>query len=90
MEATNNYIDDNNPLKLWLDSHYTITNDENDFISSTDLKREFMQDTNREKFPDKTFKDLLGFNNIQWKRKKNENGFIGLKRKMVEVEGGGG
>jgi P4 family phage/plasmid primase-like protien len=86
MEATNNYIDDNNPLKLWLDTHYTITNDENDFIGSTDLKRQFMQDTNREKFPDKTFKDLLGFNNIQWKRKKTENGFVGLRRKVEEME----
>lgn len=84
MEATNNYIDDNNPLKLWLDTRYTLTNNEEDFISSTDLKREFLQDTNREKFPDKTFKDLLGFNGIQWKHTKKGNGFVGLKRKEEE------
>lgn len=81
MEATNNYIDDNNPLKLWLDQHYKITNDETDFISSVDLKRNFLMDTNRDKFSDKTFKDLLGFNGIQWKHTKKGNGFVGLKRK---------
>jgi P4 family phage/plasmid primase-like protien len=83
-EATNNYIDDNNPLKLWLDKYYKITNDENDIIPSSDLKRQFLTDTNRDKFPDKTFKDLLGFNNITWKHTKKGSAFVGLKRKEDE------
>jgi P4 family phage/plasmid primase-like protien len=85
-EATNHYIDDNNPLKLWLDQYYTITNDENDFINSSKLKRDFLRDTNRDKFSDKAFKDLMGFNNIMWKRMTSGAGYVGLKRKEETFE----
>jgi len=85
-EATQNYIDDNNPLKAWLDKHYEITNHEEDFIGSTELKRQFMSDTNREKFADNSFKQLLGFNGITWKHTNQGNGFVGLKRKAVNFE----
>ena len=85
-EATNNYFDDNNPLKSWLEAFYTITKDENDYVRSSVLKRDFMSDTRRDNFGDKQFKELLAFNGITAGRKNVGVVFLGLKRKEEIVE----
>ena len=82
---TNEYFDDNNPLKLWLDKHYTITKNENDKVQASELKRQFMQDTNTEKFGDVAFKNLLGFNGINRVHTNTGNYYVGLKRKADAV-----
>jgi len=85
-EATNEYFDDNNPLKLWLNKYYEITKKETDKIGATELKRQFLQDNHIEKYGDNTFKSQLTFNNIKAVRMTAGNFYIGLKRKEEIVE----
>ena len=80
-ETTNNYFDDNNPLKMWLEKFYTITKDDNDYVRASVLKRDFITDTRRDNFGDKQFKELLSFNGITAGRKTAGVVFLGLKRK---------
>jgi phage/plasmid-associated DNA primase len=82
--ATNDYIDDNNPLKLWLNKHYNITKDENHKIGATELKRSYLEDNNIEKIADASFKSLLEFNGVVRKRETAGVFYVGLKRKAPE------
>jgi len=84
-EATGEYMDDNNPLKVWLNKYYTLTRQDTDQINATELKRQYMEDNHIEKFGDSAFKNLLGFNNIKWKHTNVGNFYLGLKRKAVEM-----
>lgn len=80
-ETTGDYFDDNNPLKMWLNKYYTITKHDGDVIGATELKKQYLQDNQLEKFSDATFKSLLGFNNIKSVRKNTGNVYVGLKRR---------
>jgi P4 family phage/plasmid primase-like protien len=82
--ATSEYIDDNNPLKLWLNKHYNITKDENHKIGASDLKRAYLEDTGVEKIADASFKSLLEFNGVVRKRETTGVVYVGLKRKAPE------
>ena len=82
-EATGEYMDDNNPLKVWLNKHYDLTRLETDQIGATELKRQYMEDNHIEKMGDASFKNLLSFNNIKWKHTNVGNFYLGLKRKSV-------
>jgi len=79
-EATGDYIDDNNPVKDWLNKFYTIVSDEKKTIGSSDLKKAYMADNGLEKCGDNTFKNLMSFNNIKTKRTSAGVVFIGLVR----------
>lgn len=85
-EATGEYFDDNNPLKMWINKYYEITKHDGDMIGASELKRQYLQDNRLDKFSDATFKSLLGFNNIKAVRKNTGNFYVGLKRKEVEPE----
>lgn len=85
-EATGDYFDDNNPVKMWLAKFYDITGKESDRIGSAELKRQYLQDTNTEKFSDTTFKGLLDFNGIKTVREKTGVFFMKLKRKEEITE----
>lgn len=85
-EATGEYLDDNNPLKTWMNKFYTITKHDGDSIGASELKRQYLQDNRLEKFSDATFKSLLGFNNIKSVRKNTGVFYVGLKRKEAEPE----
>lgn len=88
-EATEEYMDQNNPLKDWLANYYEKTNEESDFILSSELKRQFHLDTRIEKMSEETFKDLMGMNGIGNKRTKHGKVFFGLKRRsMIQEESG--
>ena len=85
-EATNEYIDDNNPLKLWLNTNYDLTKSEQDIITAKDLKASYMADTHTEKCDDRWFKQLLTFNGITHGRTGVGAVYKGLKRKEVIVK----
>jgi len=85
-DSTNEYFDDNNPLKNWLDKFYTITKDAKDYVLSSELKRQYMIDMNIEKMGDSAFKTLLEFNNITRERKTAGYCYTGIKRKDIEFE----
>ena len=84
-DATNKYLDTNNPLKEWLANHYEITREEAHIVMSAELKRNFHYDTKIEKMDDHTFKDLLGMNGISSKKTKNGCAYWGLIRRKEET-----
>jgi hypothetical protein len=73
------YLDENNPLKEWLDEHYDLGGGEG--IFSRELKMCYLNDTRVEKIEDKVFKQLLGFNGIFQKRTKEGMKYMGLTRR---------
>ena len=83
-EATEEYIDDNNPLKGWLSKYYIITNQETDTVRAADLKAAYLMDCRVDKMDERKFKQLMGFNNIGMRKTKTCNVFWGLKRKADE------
>jgi len=85
-EATEQYMDTNNPLKEWLAEYYEITKNESDFILSSELKKNFHYDTKIEKMTEETFKDLMTMSGIQNKRMTKGKGFFGLKRRCMIQE----
>jgi putative DNA primase/helicase len=84
MRATNEYFDDNNPLRVWLDNHYVITKKSSDVISASKLKGDYMKDMCIDKISDIKFKELMDFNNITRERKNTGMAYVGLVRKDDE------
>lgn len=82
-EATEEYLDDNNPIKFWLDTKFTVTKSDNDRISAADLKRMYCEDHSLEKMVmgDQAFSASLAFNGINRKRVASGVLYTGLKRK---------
>lgn len=83
--TTSEYFDDNNPLKIWLEQFYDITNNDGDVIKSSELKAQYLVDTHTEKMADTSFKQLMDFNHITHKKTKHGNVYVGLKRKNVFI-----
>ena len=85
LASTNEYFDDNNPLKIWLDNHYTITKKNTDTIPASQLKRAYLTDMAVDNISDIKFKELMDFNNITRERKKTGMVYVGLVRKEEEI-----
>jgi len=83
LEATGEYMDDNDPVKRWLEAKYNITKNEKDAINSSELKQAFITDTLSERIGDLEFKSLMILNNIHWKKTKVCNVYCGLVRKIM-------
>lgn len=79
-DVTDAYMDGNNPVKVWLNANYDITNNDKDKIGATELKHFFIEDTHKE-ISDKKFNHLMSFNNIKNKRTAVCQVYLGLKRK---------
>ena len=84
-KATGEYIDDNNPLKIWLNKHYDLTQLETDTIGASELKRQYVEDNNNLNMSDSSFKQLLLFNNINCKHTRIGKVYVGLKRREIEL-----
>lgn len=85
--STNDYIDDNNPLKFWLNDKYEVTKSDHDTIRASELKADYMRDMKVEKCDDRWFKQLLSFNGINHKRTGTGAVYTGLRRKAdLEME----
>ena len=86
-ESTSAYLDENNPIKHWLAERYDVTKSDRDFISQKELKQQYINDCNvSDKVDDRWFKNMLSFNGILHKHTGRGNGFIGLKRKVMNDE----
>jgi len=81
--STGEYIDDNNPLKGWLNTYYTITKNDADKITARDLKKAYMDDNKVEKCDDRWFKQMLTFNSITHGRTGTGAVYMGLIRKPI-------
>lgn len=81
-EETKIYLEESNPVLLWLKENYEITNDENDIINTTILFDEFKFETNKE-ITQTQFGRFMTSMNINKKRKKEGYFFMNIKKKMI-------
>ena len=82
IDASNDYVDDSNPVLGFITEKYVLTNNIDDKISSAVLFNEFSSYTRDTKISSKRFKDdMLGISGIQSKRTKTGVVFTGLKKK---------
>lgn len=82
-EVTSGYLDDHNPLKEWLEEHYIITHWDEDKVSASDMRRDFLADKPDSGLSVVKFKELMGYNGVESKRITAGVYFIGLKKRDV-------
>lgn len=82
-EQSKEYLDENNPLKEWLEEHYDLGGGEG--IQPRELKLCYLNDTRTDNIEDKKFKQLLGFNGIFQKKLHGVTKYTGLTRKQEIV-----
>jgi P4 family phage/plasmid primase-like protien len=76
------YINDNNPLKAYLEKYYDITKKSNDKIKCTELLEHFLaNDENERGLNRKTFVDYMISNNFAKKKSDGNYYYVGLKIK---------
>jgi P4 family phage/plasmid primase-like protien len=80
-EVTSGYLDDHNPLKEWLEENYVITHWEEDTVSATDMRLDFLSSHPGQSLSPVKFKELMGYNGVEVKHTMKGNVFYGLKRK---------
>ena len=86
-EATNDYFDDNNPIKFWLEAYFVKTDGSTDKVQSSDLFRMFLEDTKAEKYNKQHFAQSMIFNGFQKKKVHGREFYCGLRRKTDEELG---
>ena len=87
IDASNEYVDDSNPVLGFINENYELTNNTNDKVSSALLYAHFTSCTRGTTISSKRFKDdLLGISGIETKREKKGVVFTGLKKKEDEEE----
>jgi hypothetical protein len=79
-EETKIYLEESNPVLLWLKENYEITNDENDKISSTILYQEFKEETYKE-ISSQLFGRYMTSMNIRKKKTTNTIFYTNIKLK---------
>jgi putative DNA primase/helicase len=85
IDASNEYVDDSNPVLGFINENYELTNNTDDKVSSAVLYNHFTSYTNGTKISSKRFKDdLLGISGIETKRGNKGVVFTGLKKKEDE------
>ena len=80
INQTKEYFDDNDPVKLWLNSYYELTNSDKDRISSSELYNTYIYDNNP-KISIVKFSEYMKFNEIEYIKPKNKTVYIKIKRK---------
>ena len=85
--STGAYLDDNNPLKSWLEDKYIKTGRSADYISSSQMIQDYSSDTGTERMDSKKFKKMMEFNGFDSKRLNSCNcAFVGLQRKAERLD----
>jgi P4 family phage/plasmid primase-like protien len=83
-EVTSGYLDEHNPLKEWLETNYIITHWEEDKVSASEMRRDFLIDKPDCNMSAVKFKELMGYNGVETSHTRGGNMFIGLKRKVED------
>lgn len=87
-EATRGYVDANNMLKEWLDTHYEITRRDSDRIGAGTMKQAYMADMRVERMSDQLFKAQMEFNKMNRMRTNAGYVYVGIKRRAALVYSG--
>ncbi len=80
-EVTNGYLDEQNPIKDWLDEHYVITHWDEDRVSATEMRNDFLTYKPDCNLSTVKFKELMGFNGVEARRITKGIFFCGIKKK---------
>jgi len=81
LEATKEYIDETNPVVIWLKENYEFTGNKKEKISSTDLRNDYNNDNSENQLNAKVFTNMLGANGIKFKRSNRGMDLVGYKKK---------
>lgn len=79
IDETNDYLDENNKIKNWLNDNYIITNDKKDIIKNTDFFRQYQEYDS--KMTNKEFYNLCMYNQIQIRMIHGVKYYYGIKIK---------
>ena len=80
-QESSEYMNENNPLKHWLEEHYNLGG--SDGVFPRELKSEYVSDTGDNTIDDRRFAQLLKFNGIIKKKSNGSIRYIGLVRKGI-------
>lgn len=84
-QVTKDYMSDNNPVGVWLNDTYEVTNDANDTVSGLLLEYNQMQQASgRPQMSNQGFKQALSHNGINQKKGKNCIIYTNLKKRSEE------
>jgi phage/plasmid-associated DNA primase len=78
---TNEYFDDNNPIKEWIDANIEITNNENNKIKTTDIHKLYNDDDVDTHLNSKDMITYMKFNGFETKKSNGTNWYIKCKLK---------
>jgi phage/plasmid-associated DNA primase len=87
-ESTGSYMNENNPLKDWLDEYFIKTKDDKDTMTQKELKEFYASDTGKD-ITDRSFKNLMEFNGFKYKRKEIGAGFCFIQRNPEKEKASG-
>ena len=79
--VTNDYLDEQNPLKEWLTDQYIITHWEGDRVSASEMRSEFLSLYPGTNISSVKFKELMGFNGVDSLRTGKGVMFYGIKKR---------
>lgn len=82
-EVTSGYLDEHNPLKEWLEEHYIITHWEDDTVSASEMRADYLSSHIDVSLSAVKFKELMGYNGVEIKHTMKGNMFYGLKRRVT-------
>jgi P4 family phage/plasmid primase-like protien len=85
INQTKEYFDENDPVKLWLNSYYEFTDSDKDRISSSDLYNSYIYDGNS-KISIVKFSEYMKYNEIDFIKPKNKTIYIKIKRKETNSD----
>ena len=84
---TNEYINDNNPAKEWIDKNIIITGDEKDIIKTSDILLYYNNDLNNEtKMDSKNMVKIMNFNGINVRPVRYAGSRVYYKIKLVNSD----
>jgi phage/plasmid-associated DNA primase len=79
------YINDNNPIKEWLNANYNITSNNDDKILACDLYLQFKDYNSSSNLKDAQFGKLIRFNKIGFKKSNGKRYYTNITKKNIEV-----
>lgn len=87
-EASRGYMEDNNPVGLWLKEHFIVTNSRDDHFTFTQMFERYRIDTKDMEMTQKDFNKAMNSNGIEKDRfgKDRKHSFYGIH--LIELEGG--
>lgn len=84
-KATNEYIEENNPVGVWLKDNYEMTSNVNDKIKARDMYNDFIKDCNKY-VSEKEFARQMDYNNVNKRKDRTGAFYTHIKRTTTKDE----